>query len=203
MTVREEEKPWSPLSVHALAELFGNADFPWWVAGGIALELALGRALRTHSDIDVLVLRRDQEKVRALLAGWDCWAADPPGTLRPWRPDERLGAAVHDVWCRHRPSDPWHFQLMLDESRRERWISRRDRAVQADVDAIGRLSADGIPYLVPHVQLFYKAKTIRPKDQLDFEACLAGAIDLDQRWLHAAISQAYGPAHPWLVALAD
>ncbi|MGW4527700.1 nucleotidyltransferase domain-containing protein [Amycolatopsis sp. NPDC004378] len=73
---------------------------PWWLAGGFALELAAGRSWRPHGDVDVLVPRRDQLGVQRALAGWEWWAADPPGTLRPGAAGELLGPAVHDVWCR-------------------------------------------------------------------------------------------------------
>lgn len=38
-----------------------NAGFPgpWWIAGGFAIELATGRAIRPHDDIDVGLLRSD------------------------------------------------------------------------------------------------------------------------------------------------
>ncbi|WP_374208167.1 MULTISPECIES: hypothetical protein [Streptomyces] len=36
----------------------------------------------------------------------------------------------------------------------------------------GRTSPSGIPYLAPEVQLFYKAKATRDKDETDFEAVL-------------------------------
>jgi hypothetical protein len=35
-----------------------------------------------------------------VLAGWEWWAAVPPGILRPWAPGETVPAAVHDIWCR-------------------------------------------------------------------------------------------------------
>lgn len=66
--------PWQPLSVVVVAQLFAAADFPWWIAGGYAIELAAGRFLREHADVDVLILRRDQEAVRNLLFNWSCWA---------------------------------------------------------------------------------------------------------------------------------
>ena len=66
------ELPWEPLSPAEVAGLF--ADVPWWcVAGGHAIELAVGRPLRPHSDIDVLLLRRDQLAAQHALAGWEWW----------------------------------------------------------------------------------------------------------------------------------
>ena len=81
---------WEPLSVEAVTELLRGIDARWWIAGGWALDLHLGRQTRPHHDIDVLVLREDLPGVRERLRGWDLHAADPPGAgrLRPWPEDE-------------------------------------------------------------------------------------------------------------------
>jgi aminoglycoside-2''-adenylyltransferase len=58
----------SPAEVH---RLFPRISAPWWLAGGYSIELALGRPLRDHGDIDVLLLRRDQGAVQHALSGWE------------------------------------------------------------------------------------------------------------------------------------
>jgi hypothetical protein len=40
--------------------MFSGLESRWWVAGGFAIELAVGHPFRSHGDIDVLLLRRDQ-----------------------------------------------------------------------------------------------------------------------------------------------
>src|SRR3954453_15971842 len=100
---------WDALPVEEVVAHF-DGHGPWWLAGGYAIERFVGRALRPHGDIDVLVLRRDQLLVQQALAGWEWWAGDPPGTLRPWRPGEFLGAEVHDIWCRPGADEPWRVQ---------------------------------------------------------------------------------------------
>ena len=188
--------PWEPAELGCVAVVFSAAQAPWWIAGGYAIELAVGRAFRQHDDIDVLLLRRDQLEVQRLLPGWEWWAADPPGTLRPWNAAEILPAGVHDIWCRPGPSDPWRIQFMLDEADGETWVSRRDNRIRRPARQIGARSADGIPYLLPEIQLFYKAARRRPKDEKDFDAAI-GVLDGDQRrWLSGAIATAYGD-HPW------
>jgi hypothetical protein len=169
---------------------------PWWIAGGYAIELAIGRPVRDHGDIDVMVLRPDQLHVQQALHGWEWWAADPPGTLRPWRPREHLRAGIHDIWCRPGPSQPWRIQVMIDESGDGDWISRRDPGIRRPLAGIGRTSSDGIPYLAPEIQLFYKAKNLRPKDETDFTAVLPYLAGQQRRWLSHALARAYGE-HPW------
>src|SRR5579875_2563143 len=105
--------PWEPLTPPDVVRKFAGVTAPWWIAGGYAIELFVGKPLRPHGDIDVLLLRRDQALIHEVLAGWDIHAADPPGTLRPWPAGERLPEHVHDIFCRERPDGPWRMQLML------------------------------------------------------------------------------------------
>ncbi|MGW0825528.1 nucleotidyltransferase domain-containing protein [Streptomyces sp. NPDC002845] len=189
---------WVPDRPEDVAVVFGKADFPWWIAGGYAIELAVGHELRPHADLDILVLRRDHALVRDLLADWDLYVADPPGQgkLRPWRSREALQPPLHDIWCRRTPEAPWSVQLMLDESEGTQWISRRSPQIRLPIERVGRTSANGIPYLAPEVQLFYKAKATRDKDETDFEAVLP-LLDVSQRiWLADAI-KVIAPDHPW------
>lgn len=187
---------WDPATPAELAGRFSGPGAPWWVAGGLAIEFAVGRPVREHADTDVLLLRRDQLAVRQALPGWGLWAADPPGELRPWTGDEILPVNVHDVWCRPGPGEPWRIQVMLDESLGSEWVSRRDRRVRRPLTALGATSVSGIPYLAPEVQLYYKAGDPRPKDEADLTAALP-VLDAQQRdWLGHAIALTYGP-HPW------
>ncbi len=188
---------WDPAPVGEVVARFSGLTSHWWVAGGFAIELAVGRPFRSHGDIDVLLLRRDQLVAQQALAGWEWWAADPPGSLRPWAAGEVLSQDVHDIWCRPGPDDPWRIQIMLDESDDQTWVARRDPRVRRPIGTLGMISAEGVPFLAPEVQLFYKAKTPRPKDQEDFDAVLPVLTDQQRHWLVDAITKTYGP-HPWL-----
>ncbi|MER5685167.1 amino acid transporter [Streptomyces sp. NPDC002205] len=193
--------PWDPAPLAEVARRFAPLRTPWWIAGGYAVELAVGHAFREHVDIDVTLLRRDQLTAQQVLAGWEWWAADPPGTLRPWLPGEILPHGVHDIWCRPGPDEPWRIQLMLDEADGTDWAFRRDTRIRLPLDRLGRVSEDGIPYLALHVQLLYKAKSRRPKDEEDFTTALR-VLTADQRaWLTETLTLAYGADHPWAVRL--
>src|ERR1700729_3793307 len=174
---------WDPAGPAEVAALFRDGGAPWWIAGGHAIELAVGRPVREHGDMAVLVCRRDQLMVQRALAGWDWHAADPPGTLRPWRPGEELPASVHDIWCRPGPERPWRIQVMLDESTGTRWASRRDPRVSRPVARLGDRTPARIPSLAPGVPLFYKAGSARPKDEADFCAALPVLTAFQREWL--------------------
>jgi hypothetical protein len=191
---------WAPASPTEVAALFEQVRVPWWIAGGYAIEFAVGRPFRSHADIDVLLLRRDQLVAQEVLAGWEWWAADPPGTLRPWAAGEVLPDGVHDVWCREGSDQPWRIQFMLDESSDGDWISRRNPRIRRPIESIGAVTDEGIPYLATEIQLFYKARGLRPKDQEDFEAALPVLDAVQRAWLAEAIRETHGN-HPWQPAL--
>lgn len=194
---REREKPWQPLSPAGLASVFREARFPWWIAGGHAIEHFVGRRIRSHADIDVLALRRNSADLRRHLADWDCWVADSPGQFRPWRLVEPLRDDIHDIWCREDQGSPWAFQVMLDESDGLEWRSRRCAAVSMPLRELGVSNPQGAFILAPEVQLFYKAKSPRAKDEIDFEASLPLLSPEQRTWLAHAIERAYGPENIW------
>jgi hypothetical protein len=199
--IPEHQRPWKPFSVREVAAVFSGAPFFWCIAGGHAIEFAVGREIRAHGDIDLLVLRKDAAAVRHSLSAWDCWMADPPGQLRPWPIDETLPPHAHDVWCRKDTNDDWRFQLMFDESNGKLWQSRRSAQISRPIDAITQTDDAGIGHLVPEIQLFYKARQPRPKDEIDFAAVLPKLSAHQLNWLRDAILTVYGDDHPWFATL--
>ncbi|MEU7979773.1 hypothetical protein AB0B63_14690 [Micromonospora sp. NPDC049081] len=182
--------------------LHSDIQKPWWMAGGYAIELFTDRVLRPHGDIDVVILRRDQQVVHQVLRGWDLQAADPPGHLRPWPSGETLPEHVHDIWCREDRTSPWRIQFMIEDAEGQRWRSRRHPAVTLPVAHLGRRTNRGWPYLAPEVQLHYKAKPVNQpaKDEIDFAAALPLLGGPASRWLDNALRTTI-PDHHWRAAL--
>ncbi len=192
---------WDPMTPDEVIDLLGPATFPWWIAGGWAIDLHLGRQTRHHDDIDVLVLREDQLSLQRALPGWDLHAADPPGSLRPWRADEVLPAEVHDVWCRPTRDAPWSLQVMIDDAPNGVWTYRRDHRITRPVPELDGNARGGHPrVLAPEIQLLQKSKAPRPKDEADF-ALVETLLDHTQRsWLKRSLTLT-SPTHPWLARL--
>lgn len=69
------------------------------------MELFVGWTFRAHSDIDVLVFRDEQLQVQGWLPNWQFYAADPPGSLWPWRSGELLPYDIHDIWGHRQQHD--------------------------------------------------------------------------------------------------
>lgn len=192
---------WSPLTVTEVGQRFAGAPFTWGLAGGYTIEQFVSHPIRAHGDIDIVVFRDEQLMLQRWLSGWQLFAADPPGTLRPWRAGEELPYGIHDIWGHERQSDAWQLQIMLIETEGDEWFSRRDHRVRGHrSDLI--VACGGLPCLRVEVQLFYKARNPRPKDELDFEACLPRLDTPARGWLCDPLRLLYPEYHPWLTRLA-
>jgi hypothetical protein len=76
---------WQPLTLVQTAALLVGFDGRWWIAGGWATDLFLGRQTREHADVEISVLRADQSRLREHLVGWDIHIAhDGRGTAHRW-----------------------------------------------------------------------------------------------------------------------
>ena len=105
------------------------------------------------------------------------------------------------VWCRPGPGEPWRIQVMIEESDDGDWVSRRDPGIRRPLAGIGRTTSDGLRYLAPEIQLYYKAKDPRPKDEADFTTVLPFLTQPQQQWLSRTLARAFGN-HPWQDRLA-
>jgi hypothetical protein len=189
------DRPWARLPPSAAFEIL--ADFPgrWWISGGWAIDLFLGRITRQHADLDVELFDRDQLLVQRHLAGWQLWQAGG-GRLTPWQPGRTLRGDAHQVWCRRGAEAPWAFELQFTPGGGHEWVFRRNPAIRRRLTDVLRTDARGLVYLAPEVQLLYKAKEGRARDEADFRAALPALSRDARRWLAAALAVVH-PGHPW------
>jgi hypothetical protein len=134
------------------------------------------------------------------LKGWNLYAADPPGKLRKWRTGEQLPIGTHDIWGHQTRSDAWQLQIMLTEVEGTEWFSRRNPLIRGNRDELMVLCGD-IPCIRPEIQLLYKVKNCRLKDEQDFRACLPRLDEEAKHWLKAKLILLYPQGHKWLQAL--
>jgi hypothetical protein len=188
-----------PPQVAAVIDMLHRLRAPWAVAGGWAIDLALGRVTRPHADVDVAVLRRDQGALRAALPGWR-FQFVRSGALVDWAAEQWLEHPVHEVHARS-PDGTARVELLLDECEGIEWVYRRDAAVRMPIGRAFRPGPDGIRLLAPEIVLLYKSKAPRREDEHDFAHGRELLDDEARAWLRAAlVGQA--PAHPWATALA-
>lgn len=193
----EELGPWSPLALGETVDLFSRYRGRWWIAGGQALDLFVGNTWRDHEDTDVGFLRHDAGFIRQVLSKWDVQVA-AAGQLSPWdghEPNPELDE--NNLWCRPAPPSAWCIDLTISEGDSECWIYRRDPTVRVPWgEAILRSPSD-MPYLAPELQLLYKSKQLRHKDDVDARQVIPDLGDSRRAWLTSHLPR----NHPWLALL--
>lgn len=184
---------WEPLELAAVVHELTSAPFRWWVSGGHALELHLGRQWREHDDTDVGVARCDLIEVYSWMSNWEMHIA-ASGRLTRWR-GAPLTAERHqnNVWCRHHETEPWTLDLTIGDGTDAEWTYRRNPAVRVSWDAAVLQTANGVPYLAPELQLLFKSTNIRAKDETDAHEVIP-QLTADRR---TRLRQLLPEGHPW------
>jgi hypothetical protein len=187
---------WNVLQPQAAAPLFLALDASWWVTGGWALDLFLRRE-RTHRDLDIAVLRREQDAVRSHLAAWDLQVVHD-GLLTAWPPGERLPIDRTTVWARPAKYLPWQLEIFFESTEADEWVYCRDDRVRLPLISLGLLTPDGVPFVRPEVVLLYRAtRAPAATDEADVRAVADRLSAAGRRWLIEALTAAH-PGHRWI-----
>jgi hypothetical protein len=193
------EHDWRPLTIPEVAARFECTDVDWWIAGGHAIDLFLGWETRPHADLDVEMFRKDREVLFDVFDGWELHSMSE-GALNRWMPGEPIEPPVFGIWGRPDASAAWGVEVMLADGDGATWKFRRDNEIRMDLEALTLRSPKGVRYCTPEVQLLYKSKQARPKDDIDFARCVHRMDAGQRRWLLAAIARST-PGHPWIGVL--
>jgi len=195
------DQNWVPLSVQEVFRLFSSFKIPWWIAGGWALDLFLGKQTREHLDIDILILRKDQLYLQKKLENWILFRTQSPD-LDFWKKNEFLQSPVNSIWVKDKIDSPFRFEIMLMDTERNEWIYRRDKRIRGKIRELGLRTKDGIPYLKPEIQLLYKGgRNFREKDLQDF-LTVKSSLDKKQKdWLVNALNMQFPDVHRWIEIL--
>ncbi|WP_161965980.1 nucleotidyltransferase domain-containing protein [Steroidobacter cummioxidans] len=196
---QSELAEWRAASPADGASWLAGVSGPWWIAGGWALDLFGGTQSRRHGDLDIGVLRRDVAQVLGTLSSWEFFEAHK-GRLTRLQTGTLPKAEVNSLWCRPAGTTLWAMELMLDAADDDRWVFRRQPEIQRPLATVIRWNPEGIPYLSPEIQLLYKARSRRAKDQADFDH-IAPRMDSNARaWLRHTLLRT-DPEHEWLPSL--
>ena len=190
---------WCSPTPEGAASILASAPPTWWISGGWAIELFVGRPHRTHADIDIGCFRQDLESLLRPLDGWDI-RASANGELRPLHRGELPSAEVHTLWCRPRGSACWLLEIVIEEREADEWVYRRDRGVRLPADDIVVTTRTGLRYLRPEIQLLYKSKNPRERDDEDFGAAWPLLPSSARSWLCTTLRMV-SPKHAWLVSV--
>jgi len=191
---------WEPFEVATVQALMAGAEVTWWLSGGEALDVFIGRTTRAHADIDISLRRDDLPAFRRFVAERLTLKIAHDGRLHELS-GEPLADEVHGLWARETSTGPWRLQVHLEPVESSEWIYRRDPRVRLPLEQAIRHRDDGLPYVDPAVQLLWKAKDTRPKDEEDFETVVPLLDANARRWLAGAISLSH-PSSAWPARLA-
>jgi len=191
---------WDALSPEGVRTLFGGFGAPWWIAGGWAIDLFLGRQTREHGDIDVAVLRSDQQRLQRHLSDWDVHVAHD-GELTLWEAGDWLVAPRWQFWVRRDADAAWAFEVFLEDGRDGEWLFRRDASITLPLDRFGLVSAAGVPVIAPEIALLYKAaRAQEERNAQDFDVAAPALDPVARSWLRDALRALY-PGHAWIERL--
>src|SRR3989304_730045 len=185
-----------PEPLARVADLMSTFRPKWSLCGGWAVDAWLGRQTRDHADVDIAVFQDDQHAIFDHLAGWQLIAHDnhvAPDSIESWD-GRRLDLPAH---IHARSHDGFNLEVLLNERSGRDWVFSREPRITMPLRRCAQQSAWGLPTVVPEVILFYKAKGLRPHDELDFLALLPHLTAKQCYWLWEAISLVH-PGHPWL-----
>ena len=191
---------WEPLLPADVTSVLHGLQAPWWICGGWALDLFLGRETRRHDDLDVAVLRQDQPALFRHLRDWDLWYATPEHNLRPWD-GHHLEPPIDGIWARRssEPYAPWTCEFLLNEHSDDAWIFSGNEAVTQSLAKVGA-ERDGVRFLRPEIVLLFKSRELTPKNEADFAVVKPQLTRPGSGWLRHAI-EVINPGHPWSLRL--
>ena len=138
--------------------------------GGRALDLWIGRQTRAHQDVDVAILRDDQNQLHEVFGEWELYYATTDHRLVSYRSDRWLEEPLHGVWVRPASDAAWLCEFLLNEHENQQWVYRRNPAVRKPLAEVGLTALGRVPILVPEIVLLYKAHELTEKDEADFRS---------------------------------
>ena len=192
----EIDNAWWPWSPDEVARRLSSVTAPWCVAAGWALELFSDSAARVHHDLEIAVPAARFEEIEAALPGF-AWDVVGDGRVWPY-PQER--AEHFQTWLRDPASGYYHLDVFREPHVDDHWVCRRDASITMPYSELILHTRTGVPYLAPEVVLLFKAKHLRPKDDIDF-AQVSPALGTERRsrlrdWLARV-----HPGHRWIAEL--
>lgn len=189
----------------ALEAVMRGFPRPWFISGGWAIDLFVGRVTREHEDVEVGAFFPDQDALRHHLADWQLFRIRED-RWEPWESGDTIALPEFQAQARTDGQPLAMFDIFLNPLEGDDWVSRRHPGLRRQAGRVarrttgGRSVPSGVPHLVPEIQLLCKAKYHRPKDDADFAATV-GLLGARRRaWLKRAL-EVHHPGDPWLERL--
>lgn len=175
-----------------------NFKKPWFIAGGWAIDIALGKVTREHHDLDICIFREDTEDVIRYFRDWDIKVA-VPGEHR-LVDYEQLSDLSLPRYCLHLFRDKDFIEILLTERREDKVLFRKNENITMHMNDFARKDRAERPYVNPVWQILFKSLHPREKDTEDFCNYLTVMNDQQKLWLTSGIRM-MKPNSAWLEKL--
>ena len=180
-----------------MRERLRGLEEPWLIAGGWAIDLAVGRRTRHHRDIEAAMSASGFEALRRALPDHELLVVGG-GLARPATEEALRGH--HQTWVRDPRSGAWRLDVFREPWEGDTWVFRRDPRIRLPLARAVAHSEEGIPYLHPEIVLLFKAGAPTQKDEADLTVTLPLLRPAQRRWLEEALALVH-PGHAWLEVL--
>src|SRR4051812_27330534 len=114
--------PFGP--VVEVADVMAGFRRPWFISGGWAIDLFVGRETRSHHDLEIGLFFPDQHAIRRHLADWTSFGLIDQ-TWKELPDDTDLELPEFQLQVRHPSLRPTEFDLFLNPRDGTDWVSRR------------------------------------------------------------------------------
>lgn len=184
----------SPLQSSWAIAILRASPVPWWVVGGCALSVHLGRSWRAHADLDVAVREADAPRLRRHVAehARHAGGSEPPAT---WPSDTFITPA--SILLRSPVAEELDLEITLSAGDDTCWAYRRDPTIRLPWTQAVLIGAWDIPYLAPELVLLGKSRSRRPHDDADAHHVIPCLEPHRRAWLAERLAH----DHPWHAAL--
>jgi hypothetical protein len=163
--------------------IMNKFGFPWFIAGGWAIDLFLNRETRVHDDIEIGIYRRNQMHLYRYFDKYKKYYINNRSRIGiherlEWN-KEYLRLPIHELYVEYAGLE---IEVLLNERDDNKWIYRRNDQITLDEKKVICFNEDRIPYLCPEIVLLYKTKEMRNKDIDDITNAIGKMDESQKKW---------------------
>lgn len=180
--MRTDFNNWQLLSIASLKQIMHDADFDWYLAGGIALDEFLGRRTRDHEDMDILVNFKYLECILDYFKNYRIFTARN-GSLSLSLFNEIN--FTDSLWIAKDDEESFIIEILFFEEEAGHWVYKRDNAIWKRIEDIYFVKND-MKIIQPEIQLLYKmnSSNVREKDLYDYHNVYPLLEERQRAWLN-------------------
>jgi hypothetical protein len=163
--------------------IMNKFGFPWFIAGGWAIDLFLNKETRVHDDIEIGIYRRNQMQLYRYFDKYKKYYINNRSRIGiherlEWN-KEYLRLPIHELYVE---CTGLEIEVLLNERDDNKWMYRRNDQITLDEKKVICFSEDRIPYLCPEIVLLYKTKEMRNKDIDDITNAIGKMDESQKKW---------------------